>query len=312
MAKYLLQRIASALLVLWIVISLTFVMMHSIPGGPFSREKKVPDAILKNLEARYHTNDPLAKQYVDYMVNVAQFNLGPTFRYEGRTVNDLIKDGAPKTATIGFLAGIFALGGGLILGSIAALWQNKTPDSVATFLATLGISVPSFVLATFFQYYLGYKLGLFPPVGWNNGAWQNLVLPSLALGAYPVAQITRLMRASMLDVLSQDYIRTAKSKGLPGYIIISRHAMRNAVLPVITFLGPFFAYILTGNFVIEYVFGIPGIGQYFVTSITNRDYSTIMGMTVLFCSLLVVFNLLVDIAYTFVDPRIKLTGQKGA
>src|SRR5665648_807003 len=182
---------------------------------PLSREKAVPPAVLKNLEERYHTNDPLGKQYIDYMVNVAQFNLGPTFRYEGRSVNELIKDGLPKTATIGFLAAIFALGGGLILGSIAALWQNKTPDAIATFIATIGISVPSFVMATFLQYYLGYKLGLFPPVGWNDGAWRNLVLPSLALGAYPIAQITRLMRASMLDVLSQDYIRTAKSKGLP-------------------------------------------------------------------------------------------------
>lgn len=312
MAKYLLQRIASALLVLFIVVSLTFVLMHSIPGGPFSREKQVPEAVLKNLEERYHTNDPLVKQYIDYMKNVAQFNLGPTFRYEGRTVNDLIKDGLPKTATIGFLATVFALGGGLILGSIAALWHNKTPDAVATFIATIGVSVPSFVMATFLQYYLGYKLGLFPPVGWNNGAFKNLVLPSIALGAFPIAQITRLMRTSMLDVLNQDYIRTAKSKGLPGYVIIGRHAMLNALLPIITYLGPFFAYILTGNFVVEFVFGIPGIGQFFVTSITNRDYSTIMGMTVLFCSLLVVFNLLVDIAYTFIDPRIKLTGQKGA
>ncbi|HBP66625.1 MAG TPA: peptide ABC transporter permease, partial [Desulfosporosinus sp.] len=192
------------------------------------------------------------------------------------------------------------------------LYHNKTPDAVATFIATIGVSVPSFVMATFLQYYLGYKLGLFPPVGWNDGAFKNLVLPSLALGAFPIAQITRLMRTSMLDVLNQDYIRTAKSKGLPGYVIIGRHAIRNALLPIITYLGPFFAYILTGNFVVEFVFGIPGIGQFFVTSITNRDYSTIMGMTVLFCTLLVVFNLLVDIAYTFIDPRIKLTSQKGA
>jgi oligopeptide transport system permease protein len=270
----------------------------------------LPDAVMENINARYHLNDPLGKQYVDYLKNIAHLDLGPTFRYAGRTVNDLIKDGLPKTATIGFLATIFGIGGGLILGSIAALGQNKLPDIISTFIATIGISVPSFVLATFFQYYLGYKAGLFPPVGW--GETNQLVLPSLALGAYPIAQVTRLMRTSMLDVLSQDYIRTARSKGLPGYLIITRHAMRNALLPIITYLGPFFAYILTGNFVIEYVFNIPGIGQFFVTGINNRDYPIIMGVTVLYCSLLVVFNLVVDLLYTFVDPRIKLTGQKGA
>lgn len=310
MAKYLIQRLLSAVLVLWLVVTLTFVLMHSIPGGPFSSEKVLPDAVMANINARYHLNDPLGKQYVDYMKNIIHLDLGPTFRYAGRTVNDLIKDGLPKTATVGLLATIFGIGGGLILGSIAALGQNKLPDIISTFVATIGISVPSFVLATFFQYYLGYKAGLFPPVGW--GETNQLVLPSLALGAYPIAQVTRLMRTSMLDVLSQDYIRTARSKGLPGYLIITRHAMRNALLPIITYLGPFFAYILTGNFVIEYVFNIPGIGQFFVTGINNRDYPIIMGVTVLYCSLLVVFNLVVDLLYTFVDPRIKLTGQKGA
>jgi oligopeptide transport system permease protein len=310
LAKYLIQRLVSAVLVLWLVVTLTFVLMHSIPGGPFSSEKVLPDAVMENINARYHLNDPLGKQYVDYLKNIAHMDLGPTFRYAGRSVNDLIKDGLPKTATVGFLATIFGIGGGLILGSIAALGQNKLPDIISTFIATIGISVPSFVLATFFQYYLGYKAGLFPPVGW--GETNQLVLPSLALGAYPIAQVTRLMRTSMLDVLSQDYIRTARSKGLPGYLIITRHAMRNALLPIITYLGPFFAYILTGNFVIEYVFNIPGIGQFFVTGINNRDYPIIMGVTVLYCSLLVVFNLVVDLLYTFVDPRIKLTGQKGA
>lgn len=309
MARYLIQRIASAFLVLFLVISFTFVLMHAIPGGPFSSEKVLPDAVKANINERYHLNDSLSKQYVDYLTNIAHFNLGPTFRYAGRSVNDLIKDGMPKTAAVGLLATIFGIGGGLILGTIAALGQNKTPDIIATVFSTIGISVPSFVLATLFQYYLGYKTGWFPPVGW--GELKQIVLPSLALSAYPIAQVTRLMRTSMLDVLSQDYIRTARAKGLPGYLIITRHAMRNALLPVITYLGPFFAYILTGNFVVEYVFNIPGIGQFFVTSINNRDYPTIMGITILYCTLLVVFNLLVDIAYTLVDPRIKLTSQKG-
>ncbi len=310
MAKYLLQRLVSAVLVLWLVATLTFMLMHAIPGGPFSSDKVLPAQILKNINSRYHLDDPLTKQYTDYIKNLFHGDLGPTFRYEGRTVNDLIKDGMPKTAAIGLFATLLAIGGGLILGTIAALWQNKAPDILATFLATVGISVPSFVLATFLQYYIGYRLDLFPVIGW--GGIKHLVLPSVALAAYPIAQVTRLMRTSMLDVLSQDYIRTARSKGLPGHLIILRHAMKNALLPVITFLGPFFAYILTGNFVVEFVFNIPGIGQFFVTSISNRDYPTIMGVTILYCGLLVVFNLLVDIAYTMVDPRIKLTGEKGA
>ncbi len=310
MAKYLAGRIVAAILVLWMVATLTFGLMHAIPGGPFSSEKVLPDQIKKNIEARYHLNDPLSKQYVDYLTNLVHGDLGPTFRYEGRTVNDLIKQGLPKTAAIGLTATILSLTLGLAFGITAALWHNKAPDVIATFVATIGVSVPSFVLATFLQYYVGYKLNLFPVIGWGN--FSNLVLPSLALAAYPIAQVTRLMRTSMLDVLSQDYIRTARSKGLPGYVVVVRHAMKNALLPVITFLGPFFAYILTGNFVVEFVFNIPGIGQFFVSSISNRDYSTIMGVTILYCSLLVVFNLLVDIAYTMVDPRIKLTGQKGA
>lgn len=310
MAKYLVQRLISAVLVLWLVATLTFILMHAIPGGPFSSDKVLPEQIMQNINARYHLNDPLTTQYVDYIKNLFHGDLGPTFRYAGRTVNDLIKDGIPKTAAIGLFATLLAVGGGLILGTIAALWQNKAPDILATFVATVGISVPSFVLATFLQYYIGYKLNLFPVIGW--GGIKHLILPSVALAAYPIAQVTRLMRTSMLDVLGQDYIRTARSKGLPGHLIILKHAMKNALLPVITFLGPFFAYILTGNFVVEFVFNVPGIGQFFVTSISNRDYPTIMGVTILYCGLLVVFNLLVDIAYTMVDPRIKLTGQKGA
>lgn len=310
MVRYLLGRIASALLVIWLVITLTFILMHAIPGGPFSSEKVLPPAIMANINQRYHLDDPLSEQYFDYLKNIAHFNFGPTFRYEGRTVNDLFKEGLPKTIELGLIATILALAGGTVMGIIAALKQNKTPDYIATFLATIGVSVPSFVLATFLQYFVGFKTQWFPPIGW--GEVKNLVLPALALSAYPIAQITRLTRSSMLDVLNQDYIRTAKSKGLPGYIIVIRHALRNALIPVVTFMGPFFAYILTGNFVVEFVFNIPGIGQFFVTSIGNRDYPVIMGTTILFATLLVTFNLLVDILYTVLDPRIKLTGRKGA
>ncbi len=310
MARYLIGRILSAIFVIWLVVTLTFFLMHAIPGGPFSSEKVLPDQVIANINARYHLNDPLSKQYFDYMNNMLHFNFGPTFRYEGRTVNDLFAAGMPKTGALGGLATVISLIGGTVMGVVAALRQNKTADYFVTFLATIGISVPSFVIATFLQYYVGYKLHWFPPVGW--GEMKNLVLPAAALSAYPIAQITRLTRTSMLDTLNQDYIRTAKAKGLPGYVIVFRHALRNALIPVVTFLGPFFAYILTGNFVIEFVFNIPGIGQFFVTSISNRDYPVIMGTTVLFATLLVTFNLLVDMAYTLVDPRIKLTGRKEA
>lgn len=310
MVRYLLGRILAAIFVIWLVLTLTFSLMHAIPGGPFSSEKVLPPAVMENINQRYHLNDPLSKQYVDYLNNMIHFNFGPTFRYEGRSVNDLFRDGLPKTAAVGLTATIMALVGGTLLGVIAALKQNKWPDYLATILATIGVSVPSFVIATFLQFYVGYKTHLFPAIGWGEPI--NLVLPALALSAYPIAQITRLTRSSMLDVLNQDYIRTARAKGMPGYIVIFRHALRNALIPVVTFLGPFFAYILTGNFVVEYVFNIPGIGQFFVTSINNRDYPVILGTTVLFATMLVLFNLLVDIAYTLVDPRIKLTSKKGA
>lgn len=309
MVRCLLGRIISAFLVIWFVITLTFFLMHAIPGGPFSSEKVLSPAIMDNINERYHLKDPLFKQYTDYLKNIAHFNFGPTFRYQGRTVNDLFRDGLPKTAVLGFLTTVLAVVGGVAMGITAALRQNRMSDYIITFLAAIGVSVPSFVLATFLQYYIGYKIHWFPPIGW--GEIKHLILPVLALGAYPLAQIMRLTRAGMLDVLTQDYILTAKSKGLPDYIIIFRHALKNAILPVLTFLGPFFAYILTGNFVIEYVFNIPGIGQFFVTGVTNRDYPVIMGTTILYTTLLVTFNLLVDIVYTILDPRIKLTERKG-
>jgi len=309
MARYLLGRIISAIFVIWLVMTLTFLLMHAIPGGPFSSEKVLPPAVMENINNRYHLDDPLGKQYVDYLKNLSHFDFGPTFRYEGRTVNDVFKDGLPKTATLGALATLLALVCGTLMGIVAALKQNKAADYIATFIATIGVSVPSFVIATFLQYYIGFKMNLFPPIGWGEPI--NMVLPAIALSAYPIAQITRLTRSSMLDVLNQDYIRTARSKGLPGYIIVIRHALRNALIPLLTFLGPFFAYILTGNFVVEYVFNVPGIGQFFVTSIGNRDYPVILGTTILFATLLVLFNLLIDIAYTIVDPRIKLADRRG-
>jgi oligopeptide transport system permease protein len=295
--------------VLLVVTTATFFLMHSIPGGPFTAEKNLPDSVLKNVNERYHLNDPLWKQYTDYLQNVAKGDFGPSFKYESRTVNDIIAEGFPVSAQLGLTAILIALVLGIPAGVIAALRQNKWPDYLAMFTATIGISVPSFILATLFIYVFSLKLGLFPAAMWDGPEY--VVLPAIALAAFPTAFIARLMRSSMLEVLGQDFIRTARAKGLPNYIIIYRHALKNALMPVVTYLGPLIAGIVTGSFVVETIFAIPGLGRHFVTSIYNRDYTVILGVTVFYSALLVTLNFLVDLAYTYLDPRIKLDGRKG-
>ncbi|MBO8170122.1 MAG: ABC transporter permease [Thermoanaerobacteraceae bacterium] len=282
--------------------------MHVIPGGPFDSEKKLPEPILKNLNARYHLDDPLWVQYVDYLKNLARGDLGPSFKYETRTVNDIIREGFPVSATLGAIVILIALFVGLFLGVIAALNQNKWQDYGAILLATMGVSVPSFIVAGLVMYIFAVKLRWFPPALWEGP--KSMVLPVISLAGLPTAVIARLMRSSMLEVLNQDYIKTAKAKGLATKVIIYRHALRNAILPVITYLGPAIAGIFTGSFVVENIFAIPGLGKWFVQSITNRDYSVILGVTVFYSALLIFMNMLVDIAYAIVDPRIKLSDMK--
>ncbi len=305
---YLIRKMGSALIALMVIITITFVLMHSIPGGPFDSEKKLPDSIMENINARYHLNDPLWKQYVDYLKNLARGDMGPSFRYETRTVNDIIADGFPISATLGVIVILVALGFGIFLGIVAALNQNKWQDYGAILLATLGVSVPSFIVAGLAMYIFAVKLKWFPPALWQGP--KSVVLPVVSLAGLPTAVIARLMRSSMLEVLSQDYIKTARAKGLATKVIIYRHALRNAILPVITYLGPAMAAIFTGSFVVESIFAIPGLGKWFVTSITNRDYPVILGVTVFYSTLLIFMNMLVDIAYAVVDPRIKLTDLK--
>ena len=297
------------LVVLWIITTATFVLMHAVPGGPFTAEKSLPASVLKNINERYHLNDPLWKQYASYLTNVAHGDFGPSFKYEDRTVNDIIAEGFPVSAELGTIAVIIALVLGIPAGISAALRQNRWPDYLAMFGATIGISVPNFILATLFIYVFALKLRLFPVAMWDGPEF--VVLPSLALAAFPTAFIARLMRSSMLEVMSQDYIRTARAKGLPGYAIIYRHALKNAIMPVVTYLGPLIAAIFTGSFVIESIFAIPGLGRYFVTSIYNRDYTVILGVTIFYSTMLVALNFVVDIAYAWLDPRIKLGGSKG-
>ncbi|MGB4338596.1 MAG: ABC transporter permease [Bacillota bacterium] len=308
MGSYILKRLVSGVLVVLIVATATFMLMRSIPGGPFRREKALPAAIQRNIEARYKLNDPLWKQYLDYMKNMLRGDFGPSFKYIGRSVNSIIEDGFPVSAVLGGVTIIFSLVVGIPAGIISALNQNKWQDNLAMGIAIVGVSVPSFVMATLLMYVFAVKLRWFPAAMW--GTPRHVVLPMLALSAFPTAFFARLMRSSTLDVLSQDYIRTARSKGLSWAAVVYKHVLKNSVLPIITYLGPQAAAILTGSFVVESIFAIPGLGRYYVTSIYNRDYTTIMGVTIFYCIILVALNLLVDIAYSWLDPRIKLTEAK--
>lgn len=289
---------------IFLVITLTFLLMHSIPGGPFTKEKKLPPAIEDALNKKYNLDAPLSEQYVDYLKGVATFDLGPSFQYEGMTVNKLIKDGFPTSARLGTFAVLLTLVLGIPFGVLSALKQNKWQDYIVMFLATIGITIPAFVLATIFIYFFALKLGVLPTFGLDS--WKGYILPVLALSGYSLSFITRLTRSSMLEVMQQDYIRTARAKGIPERVVIFKHALRNSILPVVTYVGPMIAAILTGSFIIEKIFALPGMGRHFVQSITNRDYTTIMGITIFFATFLVFMVLIVDIVYLFVDPRIKL------
>ncbi len=305
MVRFIGRRLISGLLTLWIIATLTFVMMHAIPGDPFTQEKQLPEAVVANLHKRYHLDDPIWKQYIDHLGNVARWDLGPSFRYATRTVNDIINKGFPVSAVLGGAALVVALVAGIPMGIVAALNRNKWPDNLVTAITTLGISQPGFIIGTVLQYFLAVKLKLLPVALWEDG-WRSMVMPVIALSFLPAAFFARLVRSSMLEVISQDYIRTAKAKGLPRLTVILKHALRNAVMPLITVLGPLAAGILTGSLVVERIFAIPGLGGEFVTSIANRDYTVIMGVTVFYAMLIVAFNLIVDLAYVLVDPRIKI------
>lgn len=304
MLKYIFKRLFSSAITIWVVITLTFFLMHQIPGGPFDNEKKLPDQIKANLEAKFGLNKPLSEQYTTYLNSVIHGELGPSMRYEGRTVNEVISYSFPSSAKLGICAIGFALIVGTYMGITAALHQGKWQDSLCMLIATFGVTVPSFVMATFFIYFLAVKLGWFPAVGFDGPKYY--VLPALALGGYAMAFIARLSRSSLLEVIRQDYIKVAKAKGLVKAKIIYKHALKNSLIPIVTYIGPLFAGILTGSFVIETLFGIPGLGREFVQSIYNRDYTTVLGVTIFYSTFLILCNLVVDILYVIIDPRIKL------
>ena len=302
--KYILKRIAMAILTIWIVITVTFFVMRAVPGGPFLSEKAVSEAAQKALEAKYGMDKPLMVQYFTYLKDiVTKFDFGPSIKLRGRMVIDVIIDGMRTSVKLGVCAAAIALVFGVVLGAVAALRRNGLADKVIMVLTTAFISMPSFIIGSLMVLILSVKLGWVPA---NGETAKGLILPIIALSLSPMANITRLTRSSMLDVLGQDYIRTARAKGVPPMKIIFGHALKNSLIPVITYVGPMLAYIVTGSLVIEQVFAVPGIGRAFVSSITGRDYPLIMGTTIVLATLIVIMNLVSDILYKLVDPRINL------
>ncbi|MFD1036991.1 ABC transporter permease [Virgibacillus byunsanensis] len=309
MAKYLLKRIGYIIVSLLFIVTITFFLMQAAPGGPFASERKLPPKIEEQMNETYGLNDPMYQQYFDYLVGIAQWDFGPSFKYTGQEVTDIINRSFPYSLILGAEAILIALSIGVLLGVIAAIKHNKFGDYTAMVIAVMGISVPSFIMATVLQYIFSIKLQALPVARFESFA--HTILPAVALATTPMAFIARLMRSSMLEVLSSDYIKTAKSKGLSDRVVTYKHGLRNAIMPVVSYLGPLVVAILTGSFVIEKIFGIPGLGKEFVESVTNRDYTIIMGTTVFFSILLLVSILIVDLIYGLIDPRIKVAGKGG-
>ena len=309
MLAYTLKRLLAGIITVWFIATATFMAMHMVPGDPLMNDKAVTAEIRKNLEIKYGLDKPVTEQYFIFMGNMLRGDFGISFTQQNRRVNDIIRDHFPVSATLGLLAIFFAATGGIIWGALTALYRNRLPDIIIMFLVILGISVPSFVFAALGQLLLVNINGLLgfsliPVAGW--GTFSHMLMPSLVLGLCTMALLTRLMRSSMLEVVNEDYIKTAKAKGLSPLRIFFKHQLRNAILPVITILGPSIAAITTGGFVVELVFAIPGLGRYFVQAVQQLDYTVIMGTTVFFGAFLVLMVILVDIIYGFVDPRVRL------
>ena len=304
MLKYIFKRVILALVTIWAVATITFCLMNLVPGGPFLSEKAISPAATAALEAKYGLDKPFAERYVTYITDAAHGDFGDSLKQRGRSVMDIIKAKFPVSAKVGGIAVIFSLLLGVPLGVLAAYKRGTAIDSFFSVIATMGIAVPSFVICTMLMYTFGVKLGWLPTLGLNS--WKHYIMPVAALSAYPTSYIMRLMRSSMLDVLGQDYMRTARAKGLSSHAMLFKHALRNAILPVITYIGPMVTYTLTGSFIVEKIFTIPGLGGEFIKAINGRDYTMIMGTTIFLATFMVVMLLVVDIVYTIVDPRIKL------
>lgn len=303
--KKVIFQLLTLILTLFVISSITFVLMKMIPGDPFTDEKGIPAEIHLSLQKHYGLDESWPRQYWKYMKSIAMWDLGPSFRYQNRTINQIINESFPISAKLGLMAVITSTTLGICFGVISALKNQKWQDCVIMIGTTAAISIPSFILATLLQYFLAMKLGLFPIARWET--FMSTILPVIALSALPTAFITRLMKSNMLETLRQEYIQTAKAKGLSRCHIIVFHALRNSLLPIIAYLGQLIANVLVGSFIIEKIFAIPGLGQWFVNSISNRDYTAIMGLTVFYSIILLTTICLSEMAYTLLDPRIKKT-----
>lgn len=303
MIAFILKRLAWMILTLWIVFTVSFFLMRAVPGGPFDGERDLPVEIEANLLRRYHLDEPLWKQYTRELGNVLQFDLGFPFKIGDVSVNTMVRQGFPISAALGLMALSFALVVGLIAGVLAAISRGRWGDSALMALATIGITLPNFVVAGFMILLFVFTIPLFPAAGW--GTIRQLILPAICLGAPYAAEVARITRTSMLDVLSQDHIRTAEAKGLPKWQVIVRHALPTALLPVVSFLGPAAAGILTGSLVVERIFAIPGLGSHFVQAALVRDYTVAMGLVLLYTVILYSFNFFVDLTYAILDPRVE-------
>jgi len=303
MASFVSRRLLHGLVVLWVVATLTFILLRLTPGGPFDRERKLPPEVLANIEAKYHLDEPLTKQYLRYLGGVLRGDFGPSYKYLDRGVNDIIRDTLPTSAVLGSLAVAFALLVSLPLGLLAAYLRGSWTDRCCMLAAAVGISLPHFILGAVLIWALALQLGWFQAGRWDTIG--SAVLPTITLGAAPAAYLSALVRSTLIETLGEDFIRTARAKGVSETTVVLKHALRHSLIPVLTVMGPLLAALLTGSFVVEYVFAIPGMGRFFITAVTDRDYPLIMGVTLIYTGLLVCANLIVDLLYGYVDPRIR-------
>ena len=303
MTSLLLKRLVYGVIVLWAVATLTFILLRLAPGGPFDSERKLPPEIIANLEAKYHLNEPVLEQYIRYLAALARGDLGPSYKYLDRDVTEIIADTLPTSALLGALAVLFAVSISFPLGLFAAYYRESVIDRLCLFVATLGISLPNFILGALLIWSVALQLGWLQAGRWDD--WSSVILPMVTLGAAPAAYLSALLRSNLIEILNEDFVRTARAKGAREQAVIAKHALRNSLIPILTVMGPLIAALLTGSFVVEYVFAIPGMGRFFITAVTDRDYPLIMGVTLVYTAILVGANLAVDLLYGWVDPRIR-------
>lgn len=303
MVRYFAKRLGLMLVALFLIILVTFVIMHAVPGGPFTSDRNLSEEVEAALNAKYHLDDPLPKQFFDYLKGLLHGDFGPSYKLTGKTVNDFIANGFPVSGKLGGITIIFVVLASIPMGILAAVKNGKWQDMLVMAVATIGVTIPSFVIASMLIYIFSFRMGALPSFGLDS--WKGYILPVITLGGYSVSYLARQMRSSLLEVMGQDYIRTARAKGLAEPKVIFKHALRNALIPVITVLGPTVANLLTGSFVVEKIFAVPGLGVHFVNSVSMRDYTTIMGVTVFYATFLLAMVFIVDVFYCLIDPRIK-------